>query len=77
MDNILEAWETGVHQTDIYHMILDLLKEKEYENQDLVDDILNRMGSNEETNDIVTDFIYDSKYKKLRNELSSKKENLE
>lgn len=67
----MEAWETGVHQTDIYHMILELLQKQEYKNQDLVVEILDRMSSNEETNDIVQDFIYDNKYKLLRKELTS------
>ena len=71
MDKIMEAWETGVHQTDIYHMILELLQKQEYKNQDLVVEILDRMSSNEETNDIVQDFIYDSKYELLRKELIS------
>jgi transposase-like protein len=71
MDKIMEAWETGVHQTDIYHMILELLQKQEYKNQDLVVEILDRMSSNEETNDIVQDFIYDNKYKLLRKELTS------
>lgn len=68
--NILQAWDTNVSQNDIYHMILYWIKsyEKIFDTslKELANDILDRMNSNDETNDIVEDFVYGSKYQLFR-----------
>ena len=71
--NILTAWMKDTNQNDIYHMILNLINEYEssINNKSLIEDIRERMNNNDETNDIVEDFINGVNYKELRKELSS------
>ena len=71
--NILTAWMKDTNQNDIYHMILNLINEYEssINNKSLIEDIRERMNNNDETNDIVEDFINGHVYKELRKELSS------
>jgi hypothetical protein len=71
--NIMTAWMKDTNTNDIYHMILDLLNEHKNSiiNGDLLEEILQRMNSNDETKDIVEDFVYGDKYFNLRKELSS------
>lgn len=71
--NILTAWMKDTNQNDIYHMILTLINEYEssINNKSLIEDIRERMNNNDETNDIVEDFINGVNYKELRKELSS------
>jgi len=61
------------NQNDIYHMILNLINENQssINNKDQIEHILERMNNNDETNDIVEDFINGPIYKELRKELSS------
>jgi hypothetical protein len=73
-NNIIKAWIDGKNHSDIYHMIskwIDHTKnQEEYNNKkdivDMIDDINYRMYNNDETHDIVEDFIYGSRYNKLR-----------
>ena len=71
--NILTAWMKDTNQNDIYHMILNLINENQssINNKDQIEHILERMNNNDETNDIVEDFINGPIYKELRKELSS------
>ena len=68
---ILDAWDNNVGQNDIYHMILYWINsyKSEIKCVEEIDDILERMNSNDETNDIVEDFIY-GKYSGLRSEFN-------
>ena len=61
------------NQNDIYHMILNLINEYEssINNKSLIEDIRERMNNDDETNNIVEDFINGHVYKELRKELSS------
>lgn len=70
-ENIIKAWYEGVHTTDIYHMILDLFNNYKLRDIEEVKEILDRMNSNDSTQDIVEDFIYDQKYENLRKYLGS------
>lgn len=70
-NNIIKAWDNNVSSNDIYHMILYWINtyKNEIKNEtvlELVDDILDRMNNKDETNDIVEDFIYGSKYEPIR-----------
>ncbi len=73
-NNIFKAWNENVSSSDIYHMILDWINTYRYEIyeiydkqiSDLLEDILDRMNNNDETNDIVEDFIYGRKYEYIR-----------
>ena len=67
---IIQSWIDGRSSSDIYHMILYFLDNyKELiKTQKDVYDIYRRMSDNDETNDIVEDFIYGDRYKILRNE---------
>lgn len=73
-NKIIKAWINGKSHSDIYHMILywiDNPKNKEeYNTQkdivNIIDDINYRMYNNDETHDIVEDFIYGSRYNQLR-----------
>lgn len=69
---IMLAWMKDTSQNDIYHMILQFIKQykQTIQNHNLIEDISKRMRNNDETNDIVEDFIYGYKYEKLRLELS-------
>ena len=71
--NILTAWMKDTNQNDIYHMILNLINEYEssINNKSLIEDIRERMNNDDETNNIVEDFINGHVYKELRKELSS------
>ena len=71
--NILTAWMKYTNQNDIYHMILNLINEYEssINNKSLIEDIRERMNNDDETNNIVEDFINGHVYKELRKELSS------
>lgn len=70
--NIFKAWNENVSSNDIYHRILDWTKTYscKIDNvhvSELLEDILNRMKNNDETNDIVEDFIYGTRYEVIRN----------
>ena len=71
--SIMTSWMKDTDTNDIYHMILDFLNEHKTSilNRDLLEEILERMNSNDETKEIVEDFIYGDKYLNLRKELSS------
>jgi len=70
-NNIFKSWKENVSSSDIYHMILYWINTYKDEITDpyvleLLEDVLYRMNNNEETNDIVEDFIYGSKYESIR-----------
>ena len=73
LQNILTAWMKDTNQNDIYHMILNLINEHQssIDNKHIIEHILERMNSKDETNNIVEDFINGPMYKDLRKELSS------
>lgn len=64
-NKIMQAWIDGKNHNDIYHMILRWIENQKYRDKDM-EDIYNRMRNGDETNDIVENFIYGSKYEKLR-----------
>jgi hypothetical protein len=66
----MKCWIDGRSSTDIYHMILYFLNDYKdvIKTQRDVYDIYRRLSNNDETNDIVEDFIYGDRYKNLRNE---------
>jgi hypothetical protein len=73
---IFSAWNDNVSSSDIYHTILDWITE--YKNliksKNDINDILDRMNSDESINPIVEDFIYGDRYKDLRNEFGGGKD---
>jgi len=69
--NIFDAWDRNESHNDIYHLILNWINKhkNKYENMDLsplFQNILNRMIEGDETNEIVEDFLFDSKYEAIR-----------
>lgn len=72
--NIFVKWENGSNYNDIYHMILYWINNhmdhiKKYNNKSYYNSmkhILERIKNNDETNNIVEDFIYGNRYKELR-----------
>jgi len=69
--NIFKAWNNNESSSDIYHLILEWINDNNNKLIDktqikLVQDIKKRMVSNDETTDIVDDFINGSKYQYLR-----------
>ena len=68
---IFEAWKEEESSSDIYHMILDWInKNQQFLKHDkkassIIEEILTRMESNDETNDIVEDFVVGYKYEYL------------
>ena len=73
---IFSAWNDNASSSDIYHTILDwITKYKDLiKSKNDINDILDRMNSDESINPIVEDFIYGDRYKDLRNEFSSGKD---
>jgi len=75
-DNIIKAWIKGYSHNDIYHMILAWIEHNTDElsvninTKNTVNNIYNRMINNDNTQDIVDDFIYGKKYSKLREEFN-------
>lgn len=75
-NNITKAWINGESHSDIYHMIwgwIDHNRETLYTYPSLrsnLDDIYGRMVSNDNTQDIVEDFIYGDRYSIIRKEFS-------
>jgi hypothetical protein len=74
-NNIINAWTKGYSHNDIYHMILSWIKDNIHELsnmniKNIINDIYNRMINNDNTQDIVDDFIYGKKYSKLREEFN-------
>ena len=70
-EKIMRAWSNNVGQNDIYHMILNWINAYEEIIEDievsvLLQDMKERMENNDETNDIVEDFINGSKYNKIK-----------
>jgi hypothetical protein len=70
-NNIFKSWKENVSSSDIYHMILYWINTYKDEITDpyvleLLEDVLYRMNNDDETNDIVEDFIYGSKYEVIR-----------
>lgn len=70
-EKIMRAWSNNVGQNDIYHMILNWINAYEEFIEDievsvLLQDMKERMENNDETNDIVEDFINGSKYNKIK-----------
>lgn len=70
-NNIFKSWKENVSSSDIYHMILYWINTYKDEITDsyvleLLEDVLYRMNNDDETNDIVEDFIYGSKYESIR-----------
>lgn len=70
-NNIFKSWKDNVSSSDIYHMILYWINTYKDEITDsyvleLLEDVLYRMNNDDETNDIVEDFIYGSKYESIR-----------
>jgi hypothetical protein len=65
---IIQGWNEGESASDLYDKILKwiMLFQYEIEAQDEVEDILDRMGSNDSIQDIVGDFVYGSCYQKIR-----------
>jgi len=77
---IMRAWSNNVGQNDIYHMILDWINTykdfiEDIEVSVLLQDIKERMENNDETNDIVEDFINGSRYNKIKILMNYKFEN--
>ena len=70
-NNIFKSWINGLNHNDIYHMILYWIQEyiedvEDIEVKQIMKNIILRMEKNDETNDIVEDFIYGDLYKKIR-----------
>lgn len=66
LKNIFKAWDNDASHNDIYHMILEWINN--YEDgfseklKNITRNIRERMNNNDETNDIVEDFIYSGEY---------------
>jgi len=69
-NNIFIAWDNNVSSSDIYHMILNWINQygNDINSKNEIENILERMNSNDSSNDIVEDFIYGNIYQKLRDE---------
>jgi hypothetical protein len=69
-NNIFMAWDNNVSSSDIYHMILNWINQykDEINSKNEIENILERMNSDDSSNDIVEDFIYGNIYQKLRDE---------
>jgi hypothetical protein len=77
-NNIFEAWNNNESSSDIYHMILVWINENnryitDYKCLEIINDIKKRMENNDETNDIVEDFIMGYKYHYLRKSIGEEK----
>jgi capsular polysaccharide biosynthesis protein len=72
-NSIFASWDNNVSSSDIYHMILNWINQyKSYiKSIHIIENILERMESNDSTNDIVEDFIYGNIYQELRDEFQS------
>lgn len=78
--HIFEAWNDNESSSDIYHMILDwITKNKnlitDEKSLEIIDDIKERMDNNDETTDIVEDFIIGYRYDYLRTSIIGPKVN--
>ena len=71
LKNIFDAWDNNYYQNDIYHLILDWINNYEDSLSDklkkIIKNIKQRMNDNEETNDIVEDFVYGKYSNELKN----------
>ena len=69
-NNIFMAWDNNVSSSDIYHMILNWINQygNDINSKNEIENILERMNSNDSSSDIVEDFIYGNIYQKLRDE---------
>jgi len=70
-EKIFTAWNENESSNDVYHLILDWInnnidKVTDKMQLELLEDIRERMETNDETSDIVDDFINGSKYEYLR-----------
>ena len=72
-NSIFASWDNNVSSSDIYHMILNWINQyKSYiKSIHIIENILERMESNDSTNDIDEDFIYGNIYQELRDEFQS------
>ena len=70
---ILESWDNNESTNDIYHLILSWINNYDHtfckELKEITSEIKYRMVINEETNDIVEDFVYGKYSQKLRSRL--------
>jgi hypothetical protein len=70
-NNIFKSWINGLNSNDIFYMILYWIQEhiEDVEDVDVkynMKNIILRMETNDEINNIVEDFIYGDLYKKIR-----------
>ena len=68
---IMEAWNRNASMSDMYHMILEWMEvyqqgEMCVEAAEAVQDWLRRAEDGDETNDLVEEFVYGSRYAILR-----------
>ncbi len=72
-ERIFQAWDNNESSSDVYHLILYWINKykDEIKTKKDIEDIYERMITDDSTNDIVEDFIYGERYYNLRLEVQN------
>lgn len=72
-ERIFQAWDNNESSSDVYHLILYWINKykDEIKTKEDIEDIYERMITDDSTNDIVEDFIYGERYYNLRLEVQN------